>query len=198
MTVNDMVKGKDWRVYEMLKRLRQCVTCPRCGALVSTDEGGTVHIAWHDAIDAYIGSVDNNFQTIDVYVRGAGGMEDQIRTAIAQLRADATSAITQLRTDTTTAISAIQPKVGVIAIGGASVPSVAAGVQGTIPVTLKPAFSDTAFQVAAFITGSPALIGGLSVLSATVTSPSTVDVVIKNTSTGTLPAATVLVVAIHS
>jgi len=122
----------DWRVNEALKMLRQIVTCPLCGALVSTADGYTTHQQWHDAMNQYVASVDNRLaqfyiinpetglqvqvqrrlDTItDYVVAPETGLEPRVTAAITatngavtQLRTDATNAIAQLRSDATTAI----------------------------------------------------------------------------------------------
>lgn len=112
----------DWRILEVLKLLRQCVVCPFCGVLVATEEGLQAHTNWHNAINTEVSNIDTQFQAIDTYVRGDGGLETQIVDAfaekeieIAQIRADATQAladkeaeIVQLRNDATTAINQLR------------------------------------------------------------------------------------------
>jgi hypothetical protein len=101
----------EWRSVEVLKLLRQCVICPQCGVLVTTQAGINAHIEWHNQLGQYVQSIDDKFQVIHDYVRGDGGMEDQIIAALTQLRTDATNAITQLRTDATNAITALSARV---------------------------------------------------------------------------------------
>lgn len=116
------ISTQDWRVLETLKLLRQCRTCPYCGALISRDEGEQAHIEWHNGLNDYVASVENNFNLFQDYIQGGGGMEEQIITAfndmrgefydeLQTLRTDATNAINQLRTDATNAIIALQNRV---------------------------------------------------------------------------------------
>jgi len=131
----------DWRVSEALKMLRQIVTCPMCGALVSTADGYETHKQWHDAMNQYVATVDaklaqfsdyiinpetgiqvqiqNRLDTITNYVVAPQtGLEPRVTLAITQtngavtqLRTDATNAIAQLRTDATTAINGLTTRV---------------------------------------------------------------------------------------
>jgi hypothetical protein len=78
-------------------------------------------MAWHQSTNDYVINVDNKFVQIDEYVRGEGGMEDQIRAAITDqitatntLRTDATAAITSVRTDATAAITGLASRVSAI------------------------------------------------------------------------------------
>lgn len=111
----------EWRIIEALKILRQCQTCPTCGCNVCTERGIQLHLAWHETTDQYVAGVSEQFDAIDTYVRGEGGLEDQIRAAIADqvtattvLRTDATNAINTLRTDATNAITALTARVSTI------------------------------------------------------------------------------------
>lgn len=131
----------DWRVTEALKQLRQLVTCPLCGALVSTADGYQTHQQWHDAMNQYVASVDAKLaQFSDYIINPETGLQVQVQSrldtitnyvvapetgleprvtaaitstngAVAQLRTDATNAITQLRNDATNAINALDARV---------------------------------------------------------------------------------------
>jgi hypothetical protein len=86
--------------------------------MVTTEAGINAHLGWHDEINTYVQNVSNQFQGIDDYVRGDGGLEDQIvarfvstDAVIAQLRTDATNAINLLRADATAAIVSLQNRV---------------------------------------------------------------------------------------
>jgi hypothetical protein len=109
-----MVDHEDWRTEQALKLLRQCVTCPLCGASVCTARGIETHRAWHQTTGQYVSNVDDKFNVIDQYVRGEGGLEDQITAEFADVRADATAAITTLRSDATTAIQNLASRVSTI------------------------------------------------------------------------------------
>lgn len=100
----------DWRIVEVLKLLRQCVVCPFCGALVATDAGIEAHKRWHVVVNEKVQDIDNKFGIIDEYVRGTGGMEDQIRAAIISTNNN----VTQLRTDATSAIGGLGSRITVI------------------------------------------------------------------------------------
>lgn len=134
----------DWRVTEALKQLRQMVTCPLCGALVSTADGYSTHQQWHDAMNQYVASVDARLaQFSDYIINPETGLQKQIQDrldtitnyvvapetgleprvtaaitstngAVNQLRTDATNAITQLRTDATNAITGLDARVDVL------------------------------------------------------------------------------------
>lgn len=131
----------DWRVTEALKQLRQMVTCPLCGALVSTADGYSTHQQWHDAMNQYVASVDARLaQFADYIINPETGLQKQVQDrldtitnyvvapetgleprvtaaftatngAIDQLRTDATNAITQLRNDATSAIVGLDTRV---------------------------------------------------------------------------------------
>jgi hypothetical protein len=131
----------DWRVTEALKELRQLVTCPDCGALVSTDAGLTIHVNWHKAMTDYINTVnaeltqfsdyiinpetglqkqiEDRLDTITAYVTAPNtGLEPRVvaaitdtNAAITQLRSDATTAINQVRTDATNAITSLSARI---------------------------------------------------------------------------------------
>jgi hypothetical protein len=126
--------AEDWRSTEALKELRQLVTCPHCGAMVSTEAGLTIHTDWHQSMNDYVASVDSRLaqfadyitnpttglqkriedrlDTITNYVTAPNtGLEPRITVAITQLRTDATNAISQLRTDTTNAISSLSARI---------------------------------------------------------------------------------------
>lgn len=108
---NNMAKV-DFRLLDSLKQLRQMETCPWCGALVSTSDGRTLHLNWHDNLNKYVARVEASLNTIIDYITNpTNGLEkratDAIQAnsaAITQLRSDATNAINQLRSDATTAI----------------------------------------------------------------------------------------------
>lgn len=102
---------EEWRIVEVLKLLRQCVVCPLCGALVTTEAGVTAHKNWHSGASNKVDQIDTRFRDIDTYVRGENGMEQQIVDAITKVRTDATTAITQLRSDATSAINALVTRV---------------------------------------------------------------------------------------
>jgi hypothetical protein len=134
----------DWRVTEALKQLRQMVTCPLCGALVSTADGYSTHQQWHEAMNQYVASVDARLaQFSDYIINPETGLQKQIQDrldtitnyvvapqtgleprvtaaitstngAVAQLRTDATNAINQLRTDATNAINGLDARVDVL------------------------------------------------------------------------------------
>lgn len=116
---------EDWRIAEILKLLRQCITCPYCGVLVSTQEGLDSHTSWHRQVNEFAQSIDARFQqfadyiinpvtglqkqiqdrldTITNYVITPGtGLEPRVFAAIQQLRDDATAAITTTNTSVTT------------------------------------------------------------------------------------------------
>lgn len=97
----------DWRIVEVLKLIRQCIVCPYCGALAATDAGVESHKKWHMTINNKVQDIDNKFAIIHEYVRGTGGMEDQIRDAITDLRSDAITAITGL----SSRVSAIETEI---------------------------------------------------------------------------------------
>ena len=131
----------EWRSVEIMKLLRQCVVCPYCGVLVTTQAGIDSHIAWHQGVDAYVASVEqrldqfsdyiinpvtglqkqiqDRLDTITDYViNPTTGLEKRTTDAITQLRTDATNAITatnaavaQLRTDATNAITGLTTRV---------------------------------------------------------------------------------------
>lgn len=111
---------EDWRLIETFKRMRQCVTCSYCGALVSTTDGYQKHLDWHRNMNEWIQRVEDQFDVINNYVTDPeNGLEkrfndliSQASEALAQLRTDATNAIqgsnqaiAQLRSDATTAIN---------------------------------------------------------------------------------------------
>lgn len=128
--------AEDFRVTEALKQLRQLVTCPQCGAIVSTADGYTIHLAWHQATTDYVSSVDirlaqfsdyiinpetglqkqfqDRLDTITEYVTGpTTGLEPRVtqaiqglQTGIDNLTTAANQAITSVRSDATTAIAA--------------------------------------------------------------------------------------------
>jgi len=115
----------DWRTAEALKQLRQMVTCPLCGALVSTTDGYGIHKGWHDAMNTWVQQIADNFQLIFNYVTNPDtGLEKRLADlisaatdSITSLRADATTAITttnqsvsQLRTDATNAITGLSTR----------------------------------------------------------------------------------------
>lgn len=119
----------DWRSEEYLKKMRQSVTCPFCGALVSTTEGYAIHKAWHDSMNAWVQQIADNFQIIFDYVTNPDtGLEDRLQELIAQvstaldtLRDDATNAITgtndavtALRHEATQAITDLANRTGTI------------------------------------------------------------------------------------
>jgi hypothetical protein len=113
----------DWRLTQALTQLRQMVTCPQCGALVSQSEGYNIHIAWHEGMNQYVASVDaklaqfsdyiinpdtglqkqiqDRLDTITNYVVAPEtGLEPRVTEALTELNA----ALTQLRSDATAAI----------------------------------------------------------------------------------------------
>jgi hypothetical protein len=116
----------DWRLAEALKTLRQVQTCPLCGAMISTDDGLSIHSQWHKNLMGLVNQIDSNFDSIFDYVTNPNtGLEKRLgdlingaTTAINTLRTDATTAITntnssvsQLRTDATTAINGVGTRV---------------------------------------------------------------------------------------
>jgi hypothetical protein len=116
----------DWRLAEALKTLRQVQTCPLCGAMISTDDGLSIHSQWHKNLMGLVNQIDSNFDSIFDYVTNPNsGLEKRLgdlisgaTSAINTLRTDATTAITntnnsvtQLRTDATTAISGVTTRV---------------------------------------------------------------------------------------
>lgn len=112
---------EEWRLLESLKLIRQCVVCPACGALVSTEAGIKTHTQWHERLGDKVTEIDGNFKLIDVYVRGEDGLEEKIIAAFEQtnasvtkLREDATAAIGQLRSDATNAITGLSNRVTAI------------------------------------------------------------------------------------
>lgn len=85
----------------------------------------------------------------------------------------------------------------VTAIGVAAVPSLGAGVTSApFAVTLRPGMPSAAYTPYAVLVGSVTLLGGLSLISATVVDASTVNVVVKNTALVTLAGGSVLVFAL--
>lgn len=93
----------DWRTEQYLKKMRQSVTCPLCGALVSTEEGYKIHETWHTNLNTWVGQIAENFQIIFSYVTHPDtGLEKRL----ADLITGATTAINTLRTDATNAITA--------------------------------------------------------------------------------------------
>lgn len=125
--------AEDFRVTQALEKLRQMVTCPFCGALVSTADGYNIHVTWHDNMSQYVASVDQRLaQFSDYIINPDTGLQHQIQTrldtitdyviapetgleprmieavtglntALAQLRDDATAAISSVRSDATAA-----------------------------------------------------------------------------------------------
>lgn len=117
----------DWRLTEALKMLRQIVTCPLCGALVSQSDGLTIHTNWHNGMNNMVNQIGQNFDLIFEYVTNPDtGLEKRLSdlindagTAINTLRTDATTAIdttndsvNTLRTDATTAIGEDRTRLG--------------------------------------------------------------------------------------
>lgn len=84
------------------------------------------------------------------------------------------------------------------AIGIATIPSIAAGGNANIAVTLKPGFADTLYLAVATIIGSVTILGQLSVSSTTKTSGSVVTVNITNGALVTVAGGQVLVNAVHN
>ena len=103
-------RNTNWRMWEILKTIRQCTTCPLCGSFVCTQEGYNKHAAWHSQTNNYIDVVDKKFDQIHVYVRGEGGLEDRMKAAIATTN----TSVTTLRTETTTAITADRSRLSTI------------------------------------------------------------------------------------
>lgn len=95
--------------------------------------------------------------------------------------------------DIENAIAAIEP---VMAAGIESIPSLIAGAQTNVNVTLVPAMSGTAYSAAPVLVGGAQLLGSLSVLSHTVVDEDTVTVTVKNNGLVTLAGAQVLVTAV--
>lgn len=119
----------DWRTQQYLKKMRQSVTCPYCGSLVSTEEGFQIHETWHRNLNTWVQQIADNFQIIFNYVTNPDtGLEKRLQdligaatNAVNQLRTDATDAITttngnvsQLRTDATQAITGLATRVSTI------------------------------------------------------------------------------------
>jgi hypothetical protein len=105
MAKQERVNTADWRIIEVLKLLRQCVTCPICGVLIATDAGIKSHYAWHTGVNTKVDQIDNKFSQINQYVRGSGGLEERITAAFITDRQRLT-AIEQEITRATTGILA--------------------------------------------------------------------------------------------
>ena len=120
----------DWRILEVLKLLRQCVTCPTCGVLVATKQGIDSHIAWHENLQEYVDNVNaqltefsnyiinpntglekkisDRLDTITNYVVApTTGLEPRVTAAITQTN----GSVAQLRSDATAAITSLQSRV---------------------------------------------------------------------------------------
>lgn len=81
---------EEWRITEALKMLRQCVTCPICGALVATEAGIRSHTNWHQGVTNKVEDINTKFQQIYDYIQTpVTGMEARMQ----QIRTDATNAI---------------------------------------------------------------------------------------------------------
>jgi ribosomal protein S27AE len=106
--------NEEWRVVEVLKLLRQCVVCPRCGVLVATEAGIRSHIQWHDVVNETVQAIDDKFKAIDEYVRGDGGLEDRITEAIVADRAR----LTVIETEITRPVTGIRARLAALETSG--------------------------------------------------------------------------------
>lgn len=126
MSDNLNLMRSDWRIVEVLKLMRQCVVCPYCGVLVSTDAGISAHKAWHAQLQTYVESVDTRLAAFSDYIiNPSTGIQTQIQNRLdtitnyvtaptTGLEARTTAAITQLRNDATGAINGLTSRVSTI------------------------------------------------------------------------------------
>jgi hypothetical protein len=77
-------------------------------------------------------------------------------------------------------ISPTGPAVPTSALGITNVPSINAGANATVDVTIKPTLPNTSYNPGAALIGSTTILGQLSVTSATLLNTSTVRVVVHN------------------
>jgi hypothetical protein len=91
-----------------------------------------------------------------------------------------------------------RPNAPQIALGIATVPSIAAGGTASVTVTLSPAFWDTNWTGVGSIIGSLTVLGQLQVNSVAAASKNTATVVVKNNALLTVAGGQVLVSAQHA
>jgi hypothetical protein len=78
---------EDWRTQGAEKIIRQMVTCPSCGALVSEAEGIGIHSRWHQQLDTYVQGIDSRFQVFESYIiNPTDGLEKRTTDAIEQIK----------------------------------------------------------------------------------------------------------------
>lgn len=99
----------DWRLTEALKQLRQMVTCPLCGALVSTTDGYNIHLDWHDGMTQYVSSVDSRLaQFSDYIINPETGLQRQFQDRLDVITNYVTAPDTGLESRVTVAIAGLQ------------------------------------------------------------------------------------------
>lgn len=117
----------------------------------------------------------------------------------------------QLRSDTTDAIQAVRAWANnrfllktdypgmFLSVGSAVLPSLLSGGETTVSVALRTAMADTTFDVVPVLTApGVGLLTDLQIVSTSVVSASSVNVVVRNTGLVTLSGASVLVLALRS
>lgn len=101
----DTLSG-DWRIVEVLKLLRQCVVCPFCGVLVSTDAGISAHKAWHNQLQNYVESIDAQLANFSDYIiNPTTGLQKQIQDRLDTITNYVIAPVTGLEARTVAAIT---------------------------------------------------------------------------------------------
>lgn len=99
----------DWRLTQAMEKLRQMVTCPLCGALVSQSDGITIHLAWHDQMTQYVASVDSRLaQFSDYIINPQTGLQKQFQDRLDTISDYVVAPTTGLEARVTEAISGLQ------------------------------------------------------------------------------------------
>jgi hypothetical protein len=81
-------------------------------------------------------------------------------------------------------------------VGIEAVPSLGAGGNATVDVTIIPTLPNTSYDAAAWLAGSVTLLGGLSITSVTLLNTSTIRVVVHNGALVTLAGGTLIATAV--
>lgn len=96
-----------------------------------------------------------------------------------------------------TRVAALEATEGKVAVGIAAVPTLAAGAQATVQVTIRPTLPDATYTPAALISGVSTVGSALSVTATTVVSSSRVDATVRNVGSASQPGSRVVVIASH-